>query len=52
LDCGLPPRTTRGSSLVVYSSFGYRIASDVDRIATGRGRSSVRLGYVILGPKC
>lgn len=51
-ECGLPPRLARGSSLRKFSSYGYRVASDVDRIATGRGRSSVRLGYLTLGPKC
>ncbi len=52
IDCGLPPRTSDSSSLLAFSAFNFRIGSDVDKSATGRGRSSLRLGYILLGPKC
>ena len=52
LDCGMPPRLNAGTSLLAYSSFSFRVRADIDRAATGRGLSSVRQGYLILGPKC
>lgn len=52
IDCGLPPRLTNGTSLLAYSSFSFRVAADVDRTANGRSYSSVRQGYLVLGPKC
>ncbi len=51
-DCALPPRIGMGTSMLAYSAFSFRVAADVDRIATGRGRSSIRQGYLVLGPKC
>ena len=52
MDCGAPPRLSSGSSLLTYSTFSFRIAASVDRTATGRGQSSIRQGYLVLGPKC
>lgn len=52
LDCGLPPRLATGTSLLAFSSFSYRVHADVNRTATGRGRSSLRQGQMLLGPKC
>lgn len=51
-DCGAPPRLAAGSSLLTYSSFSFRVAADINRTATGRGQSSIRQGYLVLGPKC
>ena len=51
-DCGAPPRLTSGSSLLAYSAFSFRLSADLNRAATGRGRASIRQGYLILGPKC
>lgn len=51
-DCAPPPRVRAGSSLNTFSAFKYRVESDVDKTATGRGKSSQRLGYLLLGPKC
>ncbi len=51
-DCGVPPRTRVASSLLAFSSFEYRIESDVNKIASRRGRSHQRQGYIVLGPKC
>ncbi len=52
MDCGAPPRLANGSSLLTYSTFSFRIGADLDRTATGRGQSSIRQGYLVLGPKC
>jgi len=52
IDCGMPPRLNAGTSLLAYSSFSFRVGADIDRAATGRGSSSVRQGYLVLGPKC
>jgi Tfp pilus assembly protein PilX len=52
VDCGPPPRIAKGASLRSFSSFSYRISADVDKLATGKGRSYVRQGYLVLGPKC
>lgn len=52
MDCGAPPRLSSGSSLLAYSTFSFRIAASVNRTATGRGQSSIRQGYLVLGPKC
>ena len=52
IDCGLPPRLADGTSLLAYSTFSFRVSSDVDRTANGRSYSSVRQGYLVLGPKC
>ena len=49
--CGPAPRGT-GSSLIAFSSYAYRISTDVNKTANGRGRSSQRQGYLELGPKC
>lgn len=51
-DCALPPRTSTASSLVAFSAFSYRIAADVDKTSTGKGKASLREGYTVLGPKC
>jgi Tfp pilus assembly protein PilX len=51
-DCGLPPRMSKSSSLLNFSSFGYKVASDVDKTANNRGRSHQRHGFLTLGPKC
>ena len=53
-DCGMPPRVAGpgGTSMLAYSAFSFRIGSDVDRTSTGRGYSSLRQGYMVLGPKC
>lgn len=52
IDCGLPPRLANGTSLLAYSSFSFRMSADVDRTGNGRSYSSIRQGYLILGPKC
>jgi len=52
IDCGAPPRLGTGSSLLSYSTFSFRVSADLDRSANGRGRSSIRQGYLVLGPKC
>lgn len=52
IDCGPPPRLDGGSSMLSYSAFSFRVAADIDRTSTGRGRSSIRQGYLVLGPKC
>jgi hypothetical protein len=52
IDCGQPPRIRGASSLLAFSSFSYKISADVDKVATGRGQSYQRQGYMILGPKC
>jgi hypothetical protein len=52
IDCGVPPRIGLGSSILAYSTFSFRVSAEVDRTATGRGRSSLREGYMVLGPKC
>jgi hypothetical protein len=51
-DCGSPPRLASGSSLLTYSTFSFRIAADLDRTHSGRGRAAIRQGYLVLGPKC
>ena len=51
-NCGNPPRMGQGVSLAKFSSFSYRISADIDRVTTGRGKSSQRQGYMELGPKC
>ena len=51
-DCALPPRIGSGTSMLAYSAFSFRVGADVDRVATGRGRSSLSQGYLVLGPKC
>lgn len=52
IDCGVPPRISQGSSILAYSTFSFRVSAEIDRTATGRGRSSLREGYLLLGPKC
>ncbi len=52
VDCGAPPRTRVASSLLNFSSFEYKISSNVDKRKTRRGRSHQRQGYITLGPKC
>ena len=52
LDCGPPPRFSNGTSLLAYSASSFRVYADVDRTATGRGRASLRQGFLSLGPKC
>ncbi len=52
IDCGLPPRIASGTSMLAYSAFSFRVGADIDRLPTGRGASSVRQGYLLLGPKC
>lgn len=52
LDCGQPPRMRAGTSLLAFSSFSYRITADLDKTASGRGKSSIRQGVLVLGPKC
>ena len=51
-NCGLPPRMEVGVDLQNFSSFSYRVSSNLERIATGRGKSAQRQGYMELGPKC
>lgn len=51
-DCGAPPRARNATSLSAYSSFTYEITADIDRTDSGLGRSAVRHGLVLLGPKC
>lgn len=53
-DCGMPPRVSGpgGTSMLAYSAFSFRVGADIDRTPTGRGNSSLRQGYMILGPKC
>jgi Tfp pilus assembly protein PilX len=51
-DCGVPPRLGSGSSLLSYSTFSFRVGADLNRTSTGRGRASLRQGYLVLGPKC
>lgn len=52
IDCGVPPRVGQGSSILAYSTFSFRVSAQIDRTTTGRGRSSLREGYMVLGPKC
>lgn len=52
IDCGMPPRIGDGSSILAYSTFSFRVSAEIDRTATGKGRSSLRQGYLLLGPKC
>lgn len=52
IDCGLPLRLTGGSSLRTFSTFAYKISSDINKQASGRGRASLRQGFTLLGPKC
>jgi hypothetical protein len=52
IDCGLPLRLKGGSSLRTFSTFSYKISSDINKQASGRGRASLRQGYTVLGPKC
>ena len=51
-NCGLPPRLEAGVDMQNFSSFSYRISANLNRIATGRGKSGQRQGYMELGPKC
>jgi hypothetical protein len=51
-DCALPPRARSASSLMAYSAFRYEVLAEVDRTASGLGRSAMTQGYVLLGPKC
>ena len=52
VDCGQPPRTSNANSLLNFSSFEFRIHSDVNKTSSNRGRSHQRQGYILLGPKC
>lgn len=52
LDCAPPPRARAGSSITAFSAFAYEIVADVDRNATGNGRTGLAQGYLVLGPKC
>ncbi len=51
-DCAPPPRARLASSLTSYSAFVYEASSEVDKNATGNGRSGMAQGYILLGPKC
>ncbi len=51
-DCGLPPRTSTASSLLNFSSSGYEVEADIDKIDNNRGRSDQVTGFITLGPKC
>lgn len=52
LDCAPPPRARSGSSITAFSAFAYEVIADVDRNATGNGRTGLAQGYMTLGPKC
>ena len=52
IDCGTPPRTRVASSLLAFSSFEYKVAADIDKTVTRRGKSNQRQGWITLGPKC
>ena len=51
-DCGPPPRSDIANSLSAFSSFKYEIKSTLTQDASGRGRSEMLQGYLLLGPKC
>jgi len=51
-DCGPPPRSDVANSLSAFSSFKYEIKSTLTQDASGRGRSEMLQGYLLLGPKC
>lgn len=52
LECAPPPRVSGGSSLLSFSAFSYRLSSDVDKTATGKGQAALRQGHIVLGAKC
>lgn len=45
---GLPPRVKEASSAAQFSTMGYRVDSTVNRLATGRGQSSLSQGFLLL----
>lgn len=51
-DCAPPPRARLASSLTSFSAFVYEAEAQVDKNFTGNGRSGLRQGYILLGPKC
>jgi Tfp pilus assembly protein PilX len=52
VDCALPPRLEAATSMMAYSAFNYEIITNVARDGSGRGRSGMTQGYLLLGPKC
>lgn len=52
VQCAPPPRASGGSSLLSFSAFSYRLSSDVNKTATGKGQAALRQGHILLGPKC
>lgn len=51
-DCAPPPRARLAFSLASFSAFVYEARAAVDKNATGDGRTEMRQGYILLGPKC
>ena len=51
-DCRPPPRARQANSLTAYSAFEFVVSADTDKTATGLGKAGMRMGYILLGPKC
>ena len=51
-ECGLPPRMRAANSLMAFSAFDYEITANLDKNASGAGRTGVVQGFLQMGPKC